>query len=358
MDEESLSSYEPLSIDLSESDVQDISLLVDRLRQEESKGQIRPREQVDGGDGDAANKRARSDNTGSYSKYWCFTSYRTDPPPHEGSSYIVYQREVCPETKREHWQGYVEFSKKKRFNAVKLFLEDNAAHLELRKGTAEQCRTYCTKLDSRKLGEQPHEYGEISKPSANEFETIVNELRTGATPTDLLGDHPSAFIRYYRGILAVYSHFASEQRVSFNKPRVSVIWGPPGTGKTRWVMDYATDKYGGKVYRKSYTEGQPSWWDGYKDHELILIDDFEGREAAIEELLTLLDGYGHTKSWPIKGGFVSIKPKEIIFTSNTDPINWYALKSQTKKDALKRRFDKVVNMALSALYSTNLTLLD
>lgn len=53
-------------------------------------------------------------------------------------TYLVGQREKCPETGREHIQGYVEFEHPQRMDAVKKAIGDAGAHLEVRKGTRDQ----------------------------------------------------------------------------------------------------------------------------------------------------------------------------------------------------------------------------
>lgn len=296
----------------------------------------------------------------SNSKYWCFTSYTDRKPSFEGASYVVYQRELCPESKREHWQGYIEFSQKKRFSHVKRIIQDDAVHLELRAGTAEQAATYCKKAESRVVGTSPFEWGTISKPVGNSFEAIVKRIRSGERLESLIDDYPSEVIRYQRGIQGIQSAIEATSRVTWSPVKVSVLWGPTGVGKTRWVMDYATGTFDGRLFRKSYTESRQSWWDGYNGQELILIDDFEGKEADIEELLHLLDGYGHTRAWQVKGGSVFLKMKEVIFTSNSDPFDWYSFKTQAKRDALMRRINKIVNLNMGAAitYDSNKTLLD
>jgi len=44
---------------------------------------------------------------------YCFTSFNeTEPKFQEGVRYLIFQKEKCPETKRTHYQGYAEFTKK------------------------------------------------------------------------------------------------------------------------------------------------------------------------------------------------------------------------------------------------------
>lgn len=97
------------------------------------------------------NKTARS---------WCFTSYANDLDIDTTKiKYGIAQREVCPTTNREHWQGYFSANNAIRFKAAKAIVRDNSAHVEPAKGTADQNYVYCTKLDSRKPDTQPWEFG-------------------------------------------------------------------------------------------------------------------------------------------------------------------------------------------------------
>jgi len=59
--------------------------------------------------------------------------------------YHVFGIEICPTTKREHYQGYIEFSSPVRISRVKKFFNDNTIHLEKRKGTSLQAINYCKK---------------------------------------------------------------------------------------------------------------------------------------------------------------------------------------------------------------------
>jgi len=66
--------------------------------------------------------------TGPQVRAWCFTVHvRNDDEIHafkpfeewEHVSYIVYQLERCPETRRYHFQGYVLWNKKKTLSFCK-----------------------------------------------------------------------------------------------------------------------------------------------------------------------------------------------------------------------------------------------
>lgn len=94
------------------------------------------------------------------SRAWTFTSYSTDiNPDREKLKYLVYQREICPTTAREHWQGYFIALNAIRLKQAKRIVGCDSAHLETAKGTAQQNRTYCTKEESRKPNTEPIEFG-------------------------------------------------------------------------------------------------------------------------------------------------------------------------------------------------------
>lgn len=97
-------------------------------------------------------------------RHWAFTSFKDTIQPDETKlRYLVYQREVAPDTKKEHWQGYLSLNSPARMTGVKTIIGDPACHLEIAKGTAEQNKAYCTKLESRKEGTEPYEFGKISE---------------------------------------------------------------------------------------------------------------------------------------------------------------------------------------------------
>lgn len=70
-------------------------------------------------------------------------------------TFLVFGREVG-ENGTPHLQGYVEFASRLRLNQAKRLLNQRA-HLEVRRGTAQEARDYCVK------DEDFEEYGEISQ---------------------------------------------------------------------------------------------------------------------------------------------------------------------------------------------------
>ena len=74
-------------------------------------------------------------------RFWVFTDWPTpeytEPSyDQEQMNYLIYGREVCPETGKDHFQGYVQFKKATRFNTVKACFSDKV-HIEVSKGTPE-----------------------------------------------------------------------------------------------------------------------------------------------------------------------------------------------------------------------------
>lgn len=263
------------------------------------------------------------------SKYWCFTynNYVLEQIPileqtlrNAGATYYVFGREVG-ESGTRHLQGYIEFSKRLRLSQLKSLIPIPSIHYELRRGNAVQASDYCKKEDV-----EPIEWGSISvcrRGQRSDLEALHEALQARTSILDISDEHFNSFIRYRRSINA-YRSLHSPQRNWVCS--VIVYWGRTGTGKTRSVMENATNLwiYPGK-----------EWFDGYDQHKQVLFDEFTGATFKLGYLLKLLDRY--PMQVPVKGDFVSWCPEEIYITSNLDPWTWFENANQEHVSALFRR---------------------
>lgn len=104
-----------------------------------------------------------------HAKHWCYTLHEEaitlrmhDAYKNDEVVYHVRQIEICPTTKREHWQGFMSFRKKIKLTTLKRNYSATA-HWEVAKGSPGQNKAYCTKLESRKEGTEPIEDGSPPK---------------------------------------------------------------------------------------------------------------------------------------------------------------------------------------------------
>lgn len=243
-----------------------------------------------------------------------------------GVSYLVYQRETCPETGRDHWQGYLELEVRQRLPGVKRLLGDPAAHLEARRGTAEQAAAYCQKDDSRKEGTEPTELGAISKVTAGQRTDLLavkKMLDDGASEKEIADEEFSTWAKYFRAIER-YKRIATEVRSW--KTEVFVVCGHTGVGKSKTARE---------LYPSAYWKPRSNWWCGYDSHETVVLDDFYGW-LPWDLLLRLCDRY--PLQLETKGGSVEFVAKTIIITSNKPPEEWY--KETIDTAPLTRRITK------------------
>lgn len=83
-------------------------------------------------------------------KNYCLTLWPEHSPDprtlfdHTTMTYLVVGDETCPETGRAHYQCFVQFIKKVRWNQVKAIFGAQS-HVEACRGSPEQNRDYCTK---------------------------------------------------------------------------------------------------------------------------------------------------------------------------------------------------------------------
>lgn len=83
-------------------------------------------------------------------KNWCIKQYNVEKPLNfveNVMSYLIYQKEEAPKTKKQYLQGYVQFAKQLRLKQVQTFFP--GAHFEVARGTVEQNVSYCSKKESQ-----------------------------------------------------------------------------------------------------------------------------------------------------------------------------------------------------------------
>jgi len=236
--------------------------------------------------------------------------------------YLVFQQERCPDTGREHFQGFIQLGCQLRFNAVKE-LFPAGTHLERRRGSPTQAADYCQKEESRVAG--PWTVGELQGAGKrNDLIECRNAILLGKRGRDLWDDNFTCMAKYHRA-MDRYISLCSVPRSW--KTEVHVYWGDAGAGKSRKAFDTAVNPY---VHDGS------CWFDGYADHADVIIDDYTG-SIQLDVFLKLLDRY--PMQVPIKGGYVNWVPRRIFITSNLQPTDWYPKATGQQHAAIQRRLD-------------------
>lgn len=233
---------------------------------------------------------------------YVFTSWEQPIIDNEQCKYWIWGRERCPETDREHYQGFIVFKRTHRIpNAKRILGGGDGVHLEPRRGTRQQAVDYC-----RKDGDVT-EWGVFEQLTFDQlFKQDLNFLKE---------NYPAFFCRYHKGLALLKSSNVAKWR----DVDVNVIWGPTGTFKTRRVMEMDD------VYK---LDPPYTWFDGYFGESILLIDDYKKGAINRGQLLNLCDGY--KLRLETKGAHTWASWKTVYITSNFSPDGWAC-------DALKRR---------------------
>ncbi|QDJ95221.1 replication-associated protein [Capybara virus 7_cap1_536] len=253
---------------------------------------------------------------------WCLTCFAVDAPlvfDEAAMSYLVYQKEISPETGRPHFQGYVQLAKKLRLAQIKLLFPEGTHFERQRARLNKDAADYCKKDASRAPGEEPYEHGVMTaKGGRSDLAEVCAKVISGVPMEEIMEEDPSTYVRNYRGLAELRTALTPHRNF---KTDVIIIWGATGTGKTRYVHDREENLF---------TKSDPKWWCGYAGHEAVLMDDvvwpapgvvdFHLHEMTRQQVLQLFDRYPYQV--PIKGSSARFVAKRLYLTSNFDPQPW------------------------------------
>ncbi len=217
-----------------------------------------------------------------------------------------------------HWQIVVHFPRKLRLRGVKSIFGDTS-HAEPTRSDA--AREYVWKDDTAinntrfELGSPP-----IRRGVGNDWEAVRNNAKRGRLD-DIPGD---IYCRLYGNLKRIAVDHLEPIGV---ERTIHVYWGRTGTGKSRRAWTEA----GLGAFPK---DPRTKFWDGYRGHEHVVIDEFRGG-IDIAHILRWLDRYPVIIE--VKGSSTILVAKQIWITSNLDPREWYPDLDDETKQALLRR---------------------
>nr|WAE42780.1 MAG: replication associated protein [Cressdnaviricota sp.] len=216
-----------------------------------------------------------------------------------------------------HWQLVLSTKKKVRVTALKKIFP--RAHIEPTRSAAAEA--YVWKEDTSVAGTR-FEFGSklLKRNDPKDWEAVRGMARAGR----LEDIDPDIYIRSYFQLQRIAVDHAKP--VGMERECV-VYWGTTGLGKSR----RAWHECGLSAYPK---DPNTKFWDGYKDHEHVVCDEFRG-VINISNLLRWCDRYPVLVE--IKGSSRVLCAKKIIFTSNIHPREWYVGLDNATIDALLRR---------------------
>lgn len=233
--------------------------------------------------------------------------------------YWVYGFEVG-DNETPHIQGYLELKRQTKFATVKRALPK--AHLESRRGTAQQAADYCKKEGNFEEG------GEISQQGLRgDLDRVRQEaLDNGMRKVTEFGN--------LQQIKVAEKYLTYNEEGRDWKPEVFWIFGPSGCGKSRQARELCIDD----CYVKSSAN---KWWDGYDNHENVIIDDFRDAWWDLTYLLNLIDRYEFRIE--TKGGMRQFRARRIVITAPKHPQEYYRNAGEDIRQLL-RRIDNIVNL--------------
>lgn len=245
----------------------------------------------------------------SRSRKWCFTINNwTDSDLYavkylfKDAAYGIVGQEVG-EKGTPHLQGYVRFKNDRTFAAMTKSLV--RAHLTVANGSDLDNQKYCSK------GDNIYEVGEVAvgQGTRTDIKELAQKIKNKElSEIDVMFDYPDLYMKYSRSIEKM---FAAVMEHRTEPPKVFWRWGKAGTGKTRYAIEKHPDHY--------VKDGTP-WWDGYKQQEAIIIDDFDN-QIPYRTLLRMLDRYQYQGQK--KGSYVNINSPYIYITCEHPPeVYW------------------------------------
>ncbi len=279
-------------------------------------------------------------------KDWCFTI--NNPRKKDWNKiwqlpyqYLAFQVELGAEG-TPHFQGFVQLQEKLRLSAVKKY--HRKAHWEKRRGTPYEASHYCMKpvegckckhCDGLERFDESFEDGYMTA----ELHATMNAAAKYIMEFGLqkaIERFPSVYLMHPRGMESLATRSCPLRDF---ESQVTVLFGASGLGKTRYALESSPTPY------KLATFGEGTdFFGGYDPlyNQTLVVDDFYSN-WKYTTFLQVCDRYPtevHTK-----GGYLQLLARDIVFTSNLSPDEWYpnVLLQPERRGSFFRRIHNIIH---------------
>lgn len=256
-----------------------------------------------------------------------FTSFLETEPVFNDKymKYLCFGEEVCPKTQRKHWQGCVYFFNKVSIKTAQKYLCIGNSHMESfqKSDNEEDAVEYCKKDGNFK------EYGIFPQQGKrNDLDILKNDIMEGnCTAEDIMLENPIIYHQYGRTLDKIED---IALRRKFRTEMTEGIWyyGRTGVGKSHITFEgFNPDTH----YNVPNDKG---WWDGYRQQEVVILNDFRG-DIAYNELLQLVDKFPYNVRRRGREP-MPFTSKKVIITSSLHPSEVY--KNRNEKDSIEQLY--------------------
>lgn len=283
-----------------------------------------------------ATSETRTSETGSGTfRSACITEHQNEPQWEDLSDqlrYLAYAEETCPTTQKKHFQAFAYAKAPMRFGGWKELFP--TAHIEKMKGNFAQNEKYCSK--EGKLIEFGERLTQGKRSDLIQVKKLIDEGKRPMEIADEYDEHIGTIFKHEKCWNKLFQYKRQKKiQNDRTKPEVYIRWGDPGTGKTRWL----DDNFGFDGWRFA-PDNKGDWFDFCDERDVICFDDVKINEIPpIGKILKLTHEYPIQVA--IKGGFITWKPRVIVFTSNYPPEQWWNVRPDDKNYvAFMRRVTK------------------
>lgn len=251
--------------------------------------------------------------------------------------WIAVGKEVCPSTGRPHHQCFIYMHNNKTKGALSCkkigdMFGPPTAHTEPMRGSLAENEAYCSKEDSYETyGEKP------AQGTRTDIQEVAQEIISGKRRADDILIEDTGFFHKYGRTLRELE--AVIMRKKWRTEMTQGIWycGVSGCGKSHKAFEgFNPDTH----YVKNLSE---DWWDGYKQQDIVILNEFRG-QIKFAELLDLCDKWPKTVKWRNREPVPFIS-KTIIVACIKRPEDVYVNSAQDDEpwSQFERRF-KVVEL--------------
>jgi len=171
----------------------------------------------------------------------------------------------------------------------------NGAHIEIAKGSCQQCRDYVFKegkwtydeKSETNLHDSHEEFGQMPNErlgERNDLTIIYDLVKQRLSVSEIIDLYPKYIFQIEKIERAIQMVRQEQNKNTFRNLDVTYVFGATDLGKTRWIMEY----YGYENVFKVTDYTHP--FDGYKSQDVIMFDEFRS-SLKIRDMLNYLDGY-------------------------------------------------------------------